>query len=354
MCRRFKQETGLSPRAFARGQGASLRAIIMNCHSNPLRKWPMLGALAILLCAAPSAGARGRPVSNRESRHEARLLHKAKRQTWKFSFELAFGESSPYGKKYPNLYKLPYKVNLAITRDVLGHIVPLALAEAGAKRRRLLYGPSGYQQFPVVPSAQLDAEVSPDQIPTMMDVLGYLAQQTEVIASRPLSCGEKAAIQVTQIHGGSLAGPIKTRQFWQSLRKRAPQLLGFMPVRVAGNPGLRVIDTAGNWTVHDISAIVAAVRGAARNCHIAVRTQTLMVRLLSGDNDWKSAPDGAQYLRRFDQRRQSAVKQRLMHRYRPQVEGWIQSAFEKYLHRRLVTYHGANGRSVLTAFNAAQ
>ncbi len=267
-------------------------------------------------------------------RHSLRPLHTSPRQTWKFSFELAFGDNSPYSKKYPSLYDLPYAANLAITRDVLDRIVPIALREAGAKRRQLLYAPSGYRQFPAVPAAQLDAAVSPRGLATMMDVLGYLAQQSEVIASRPLATGDKGAIQITERRGGGLASPARAQQFWVALRKRAPQLQGFLSLRVAGHPAWRVIDISGNWKSKDVRGFAGAVRRAARECHLVVRIRRLRVQLRTDDNAWAAAPDGGQYLRHLETRGQLGLKQRLVHEYRPRVEQWIRSALQRYAANR--------------------
>jgi hypothetical protein len=281
----------------------------------------------------------------------------ARPRVWKISFELAFGDGTPYSKRYPSLYSLPYKVNLAITRDVLNRIIPIALHECGARRCGLLYGPGGDGNAPVVPSAQLDVEGTPQQVATARDCIGFLAQQGWVLVSRPAADGEAPAIQVTA-RGAQLGSVAKLSAFVKALKKRAPALQGFMPVRAADRAGVRMIDTEGEWTARDVIGFDAAVATAAREGRLAVQTQRFMMRTASGTNDWKRAAGGGDYLHRFDERGQGALKQRLMRLYAPRTDAWILAAFRKYAPSRLkvskpVAGRSTNGVSVLSKVNAS-
>jgi hypothetical protein len=73
------------------------------------------------------------------------------RTTRTLAFELAFGDETPYGKRFPRLSKLPYRARLAITREVLNRVIGIALGETDARRAALLYGPGGYLKNPVRP-----------------------------------------------------------------------------------------------------------------------------------------------------------------------------------------------------------
>lgn len=270
----------------------------------------------------------------------------AKPLVWKISFELAFSDHSPYSSKYPSLYSLPYKVNLAITRDVLNRVIPIALHESGARRRALLYGPGGDGDAPVVPSAQLDVEGTAQQVATARDSIGYLTQQGWVLVSRPAPGGEAPAIQVTG-RGRELASVAVMSRFVKALKKRAPSVQGFMPVNAVGRAGVRMIDTEGKWTVRDIIGFDGAIAAAARESRLHVEARRFMVQTASGSNDWKRAPDGNDYLLRFDGRGQGALKQRLIKQYAPRMDGWIGSAFRKYAPWAMKVGKAVTGRSIV-------
>jgi hypothetical protein len=259
----------------------------------------------------------------------------AHRQTWKLSFELAFGEYSPYSRKYPSLYDLSYDVNRAITRDVLNRIVAIALRETGARQLQILYAPGGYLHFPVVPSAQLDVEATPLAAANMLDIIGYLAQQIEVMACRHFGTGGKPALQIVEQNGNKLAQPQTVGRFWQRLRRRAPHLQGFLPVRVNKRPGIRIIDTTSRWTVQDVVSFDDVLEDVAREFRIRADSRLFTVQFISSGNDWKAHGDGTQYLNRLEQRGQSALARRLVTKYRPQAERWIEYSFKKYVPRSL-------------------
>jgi hypothetical protein len=259
----------------------------------------------------------------------------ARKQSWKISFELAFGEYSPYSRKYPSLYDLPYNVNRAITRDVLQRIIAIALRETGARQLQVIYAPGGYLQYPVVPSAQLDVEASPTATSNMLDIIGYLAQQTEVMACRPFPGGDKPALQIVEQNGSRLARPETVERFWQHLRRRAPYVQGFLPVRVNGRPGIRIIDTASQWSVREVVGFDSALESVTRELHVATSTRRFMVQSSHSCNDWKTYPDGKQYLDRLKNRGQSQLVIRLLTKYRPQVGRWIEYSFKEYAPGRL-------------------
>jgi hypothetical protein len=241
---------------------------------------------------------------------------------------LAFGAGSPYSRKYPNLYALPYRTDATITKDVLDRIIPLAVRESGAKQVRVLYGPGGYRDYPVTPSAQLEILATPDQMHMVADIIGYLAQQTEVMASRPAPEGQTAALDVLETQGKRLAEPITAERFWSRLRVRSPQLQGFLPL--ANSRGLRVMDADGAWSSRDTLKFGDAVNRAGLESGLDLQAKQLKVRLVRTGNDWKTRPAGQSYLYRLQTGGHADLARRLKGKYQPQVESWIQAAFRKY------------------------
>jgi len=283
----------------------------------PASLFRLLLLLALLACPHAPVGA------------QRRAKAPAARE-WKIAFELAFGEGSPYASEFPNLYELPYGTNLSITKEVLDRVVPVALAETGARRLSLAYLPGGFESFPVVPSAQLDARATEAQTRAALDVIGYLAQQSLVIASRREPSGERAALRVTQTRGGDLASPAAAQKFWRRLSGLVPKLNpGFSGTLAGGRPGLFIIDTDGDWLTSDEEKFDAAADAASKEQNVTTTVEHFRVVYVSAGNDWKRYPKGEQYLKRLRDAGRRALAARLERVYRPRVERWIAAAFAR-------------------------
>jgi adenosylhomocysteine nucleosidase len=251
-------------------------------------------------------------------------------QEWKSAFELAFGEGSPYAAKFPSLYELPYDVNLSITKEVLDRVVSIALAETGARRLSLAYLPGGFQEFPVVPSAQLDTRSTEAQTRVALDVIGYLAQQSLVIASRREFFGNRAALQITQAAGSDLSSPANAQKFWRSLSGLEPKLKpGFAGTLASGRPGLFIIDTDDDWLTFDEEKFDAAAAAASQEQNVKTSGEHFRVEYVSAGNDWKQHPKGEQYLKRLSDAGRRALALKVERVYRPRVERWIAEAFAR-------------------------
>lgn len=249
---------------------------------------------------------------------------------WKCAFELAFGEGSPYAAKFPSLYELPYDTNLSITKEVLDRVVPIALAETGARRLSLAYLPGGFESFPVVPSAQLDARATEAQTRAALDVIGYLAQQSLVLASARAPSGDRAALHVTQTAGADLASPAGVQKFWRRVSALEPKLNpGFSGTLAAGRPGLFIIDTDGDWLPSDREKFDAAAAAASKEQKVTTSVEHLRVVYVSAGNEWKRYPKGEQYLKRLGDAGRRALAAKLERVYRPRVERWIAEAFKR-------------------------
>jgi adenosylhomocysteine nucleosidase len=252
-------------------------------------------------------------------------------QSWKLAFELAFGEDSPYAAEFPDLYKLPYETNFAITKDVLDRIVAVALKETGAKQSSLRYLPGGYKNFPVVPSAQFEVEATDEAAEDAMNIIGYLAQQTAVIASNRVEPGNRRAIQIIDGAGTGFSDRKTVQAFWGLLGESSPKLLpGFSSAEAGGKPGLYIIDADGDWLDKDQPKFVRAVERLSKEFGIATSFEYFTVEYVEQGNNWKLDSKGEQYLRRFDRKGMSDLRRRLETEYQPQVRGWIRKAFEAH------------------------
>jgi hypothetical protein len=109
--------------------------------------------------------------------------------------ELEFGVGSPLRKQFGSLSTLPDSVAENITRDVLGKMAAEAARITGARVLGTAYGPGGYKGE-VAPSGHFSVFGSPETIADFADVMGYLAQQTEIWTARPLKSGGSTAVDI--------------------------------------------------------------------------------------------------------------------------------------------------------------
>jgi hypothetical protein len=256
--------------------------------------------------------------------------HSVKR--WVVAYELAFGDATPYSREFPSLYdaRVAYAAKRAVTREVLDRITRLAARETKVHRIRFAYMPGAYKDYGVVPSAQLSVEGTASAVGDFMAVVGYLAQQTEVIASTPVASGGLAVLQVTQTSGEDLAAPAPAERFWKQLRTLAPELPGFSVASANGQPTLTVIATEGEWDAGQKARIQRAVASAASDLRLPAKASFKRVALLSCYNNWLLQPAGQGYLDRLSRRGRSDLARWLRSTYRASVTQWIKRAYRQY------------------------
>lgn len=301
-----------------------------------LRSHKSLRLLSLLVTLLLFVAAVQAQTVDLRSTHPQRDARGVEREQWRLAFELAFGEGSPYSALFPSLYdeRLSYEVRRAITKDVLDRIVQIALRETGARRVELSYRPGGYNDFPVVPSAQLVLRASDRQVAhRVLHIIGYLAQQTLVIGSKKTRAAEsRAALEIIETGGGRhLSDRVVIEKFWRRLAALSSKLgPGFSAIEIRGRPGIYIIDSDGDWQAEDFARFIDTIREVSKEFRIRASAEQFQVEYAQVGNDWKTNKDGASYLDRFSREGRSALRRRLVHLYRPRVERWIRNAFKKY------------------------
>lgn len=292
-----------------------------------MRKHPLAFLLAAFVAlAAPGAAAAPSPPAG--SRASGSPLDG--RVQWNISFELAFGQNSPYSTRYAAYYDLPYRTRQAITTEVMNQAIRLAAEETGARKLGLLYGPGGYLAFPPEASGQLQVLATENQVRDMLAILGYLAQQTEVWGYRSAREGEKPALEILQVGGRSLLDAALVERFWSRLARLSPKLhLGFSPVADGRDTGIRILDSERTWDANDVCDFDGVVRRLASEHRLRLRTRRSNFEVLIEANDWKEAPEGSQYLESLTRRGREPLTQRLRSRYQAEMGRRIEAALRR-------------------------
>jgi len=255
------------------------------------------------------------------------------------AFELSFGTGSPYAQKFAAFDGLSYDAKADITEEVAKKTIDLIAQDTGVRVQNMFIGPGGYEAYPVQPSGQVQLLAPPERVQDFIDSLGYLFNQTEVLAARPNFTPKKAdtAIQVTFDATPEVAKDVLPA-FWAQLQKSMPsafasQGAGFSPAVVDGKLAIRLFRPANAKTWSDKDALQRAIKSAATS--VADVPQVTGVKgfiadVLSAKNDWRTRHGGEAFLDSLGSRGRSDLQGRLVGEYSQQVESWIGDALRRY------------------------
>lgn len=240
------------------------------------------------------------------------------------SFELDFGTGAPLATEIPELATLPFDQKAAVTRQVLDSVTNIAGDITQPTHAVRFYGPGGWKDFPPAPSGQAQLTSSPETAEDFAAVVGYLAQQDEVLVSRPKGGGNKLAIDITAPSG--LENDADIMAYWDALRESSPEFAktGFHPMRSADGAGIRTI-LQGNLkgkTVEERAAeantrweaLAEAVQRAADDLGLEATADAVTIEAKGLRNNWETNPDGKGYLERLSARYGPEIQRELRDR----------------------------------------
>ena len=163
------------------------------------------------------------------------------RNTRQISYEVEFGEGSPFLVEHPAYEGLPADQKAAVTEKVMNDILAVArdiVQPAHRTGNVPFYGPGKSQGLGERGTGQTKVTSSREAAEDMADIVGYLAQQSEVSVVRPMpSESNKHAFDITGIPHN------KIDEFWERLTKILPRVddTGYAPIIRDGVEGLRSI-----------------------------------------------------------------------------------------------------------------
>ena len=180
------------------------------------------------------------------------------------------------------------------------------------------------------PSTHLQVLGSPEAVQDFSDAVGYAAQQTEVIATRPLKSGNAYSLDLVQTNGRELAADAERADLYRDLRAAgapAEMIEGFQPIETSsGQPGLRFLKFKGKWSQAQIERFEAAVRKVLESRDYVLESTHGPVELVSKSNDWKEQADGQTYLQGLTDRGRRADAEWLGDQLRPSFTARLQRA----------------------------
>jgi len=196
------------------------------------------------------------------------------------------------------------------------------LAElANVRVRKNIAGVGAYLTY-TEGSIQVDALASPEAVADLMDMIGYVFQQTEVINTRPLKSGKNMAIDIISPKLKSVDDATKFFAEFLNLvpkdKDGDPIAPGFQQIEIDGQPGIRLLNFAGKWRAKQVEDINQAIKQASQNAKIDVNDVVVNnVDMRTTKNDWSKEHDGISYLDSLRNRGRLQEAELLQRRYPP-------------------------------------
>ena len=164
------------------------------------------------------------------------------------SAELSFGEGSPLSVEFPEFENLPGPEKSRVTRQVMAWVGDVANELAGTVNIGRVHGHGGWQSYDPAPAMVESLLASPEGADLYADIVGYLAQQTEVWAVRPVSegaaDGNGIAVDILENGTDRITKGDNLQKIWAAVNQLNPGLFqGFQPILEDGKPGIRMIVT---------------------------------------------------------------------------------------------------------------
>jgi hypothetical protein len=245
------------------------------------------------------------------------------------SYELDFGAGAPYHKKFRDWGNLTGDQKEAVSKTILPHIVDFAKEITGAHEFQRPFGLGGWHEV-TNPSYKSRLIASPEVAGDVADIIGYLAQQTEIFGYKWENAGNKPGIA---LYGPDFADKTKVANLWTSLIERHPDFAaGFSPsIRPDGIPGIEIIlDKGGEKMLQRVQqemvpAIkdIGTIHGFSR-----IEVEDFRSREASRGHDWEADPRGGSYLQRLSARYGPSIRRRLELFKREKLEPALREAIQ--------------------------
>ena len=161
------------------------------------------------------------------------------------AFEIDFGDGSPLGKRFGKDFNNPKVINeeerQRITYKIGDLIADIALKRTGIKETDRIRGYGYYQGWGANPNVILKISATDPAVADIMDIIGLLAQQTEVIAFGPKNKARGVGFDFWD-NGNKFQDKATRDAFYDGLREAFPNYVeGASQTTIDGKAGLRIV-----------------------------------------------------------------------------------------------------------------
>jgi len=245
------------------------------------------------------------------------------------SAELDFGKGAPYHDTFPDWKTLTPDQKYQVTQEVMPQIGDFARRVTGVQGGQTNVGLGGWGSD-INPSMKSRLIASPEVAQDYANVLGHLAQQTEVFGYRPAPNGPALGVG---IHGEGLQDPANVTKLWTAFTAKHPDLAaGFSPsIHPDGTHGIEMLfDKGGTVMKKRIeSEVIPSLHEILQDQGVEGHIQGFQAEKTRTGHDWQADPTGGSYLARLGQRYGPDLPNRLELYRKEQLEPAIRQAIDR-------------------------
>jgi len=260
------------------------------------------------------------------------------------AFELAFGDGTPYSRDFKAFSDLPPRDQEKITYEVGDRVADISLELTGviATDKQKSWG--FYEDYPMSPNITMKVNASEESLLDMMNIVGYLGQQTDVYAFGPKSSAGNIGFDFYEKDGKFQDKKILD-EFYRILRKEFPHYFGGGSQHEYNNiPSLRMIlfgqSARKNMSVPNKKLwaknlakkvkkeITPTIQRLANDLGLNVGFKDLRAQTYIANNDWQKEPNGESYLRRFVQRFRPDIQRRIQREHSADIRQRISEGIQ--------------------------
>ena len=265
------------------------------------------------------------------------------------SAELAFGTGSPYEEKYGDqFYALTQPQQYDVTRAGMDWITDRANKLSGTLNMIRIHGSGGWTEdgeTSTNPAMVENLLASPEGADLYANIVGYLAQQTEVWAHRPVSQGAAnsngLAIDILEEGSNTIQEGENLKKVWEAVNKYNPELFqGYQPLVRDGHSGIRVLvpfeynpfkskAELRRYFENNSQQIFDAVNNVFPNKEIGFTIDGSDVNIRMHSNNWTEKADGNDYLERIQKGTNREFERELRTNHRAEFEAFLQKTIQE-------------------------
>jgi len=285
----------------------------------------------------------------REEKKPLRSVRKPlqKKKEVSIAYELSFGEGTPYSRDFPEFDNLRSEEKSQVTYDVTKRIGEIGTEVSGVQKTDEVSGLGFWEDYPAEPNQVMKVQATQEGLKDLINVIGYLGQQTEVYAFGPKSGARNAGFD---FYADEFNNPKLLDSFYRELRKSFPQYFsGGSQTIVKGKPGIRMVlathDSNGElirgsqapyrlsvgdkklWVENKARKVLEEVGPViekfATDNNIKVQSHSLQIESFIAHNDWEQNPNGEIYIQRINSRFRPDLSRRIQRDYAKEIRGRI-------------------------------
>ena len=263
------------------------------------------------------------------------------RNIQRVSAELSFGEGAPYNEQFSEFANLSAEEQYRVTREAMAWVGDRANELAGTLNVGRVHGSGGWQNYPPSPAMVETLLSTPEGADLYANIVGYLAQQTEVWAVKQVTTASAqangVAVDILEEDSDRITKGANLINVWNEINQFNPEVFqGYQPIIRDGKPGIRVIvpfefspfkskQKLRDYIDENADALGTTIDNVfPGDANFTINPVDVNIRY--NQNDWTQNPDGKSHLQRISETGGQALADSIRDRHRPEFEAFLRNS----------------------------